>query len=541
MRAEDLSVAELLKIDPKKGFPLFGSHRIMVTGISSLRRFGDDLTQGLGLVGMGRLLSRLGYENGLTAATVIGDLYDFDSPWERFLASRAFLAAAGVAEQEILDWNYDEAQNRVQFSGIWQDSFEAENYLMQQHEKSPIPICNLLSGLLSGYASGVFGREVSVRETSCRAQGDAICAFEGRTLNENDLEMKDFRGNLTLMTVNEDISRLKEDLRKSREDLARREAEIEGLKKEARLKGEFPGIVFRGKSMGNLMALAEKIAPTTATVLVQGESGTGKELIARLIHDRSPRRDQPFVAVNCAALPPNLLESELFGHVKGAFTGADEDKRGLLLEADTGTFFLDEVSEMPVTLQAKLLRVLQQKEIRPVGGTRNLPIGTRLVAATNRDLKFMIEKGEFREDLYYRLAVFPLSIEPLRRRKEDILILARHFLSRLKPKHPGFAPEVVRCIESYSWPGNIRELENAIEYASVIAGDEKILPSHLPPAIVEGARDPLKTLFSELPPLKELENRYIELILKRTQGNKAEASRILGIGAPTLWRRLLVK
>jgi len=301
---------------------------------------------------------------------------------------------------------------------------------------------------------------------------------------------------------------------------------------------ETSGIVYRGKSMANLIALAEKIARTDSTVLIQGESGTGKELIARFIHEHSPRRHSPFLAINCAALPANLLESELFGYVKGAFTGADGNKKGLLLEAGSGTFFLDEVSELPVGLQAKLLRALQEKEIRPVGGVRNMPIAARVIAAANRDLKQMIAKGDFREDLYYRLAVFPLTIDPLRSRKEDILMLARHFLTRLKPSHPGFAPEVVRCLESYPWPGNVRELENTIEYASVIAPDEKITPAHLPPAITQSARDPLLPLASERPSLKELEQRYVSLILEHTGGNKAEASRILGIGTTTLWRYL---
>jgi transcriptional regulator with PAS, ATPase and Fis domain len=293
--------------------------------------------------------------------------------------------------------------------------------------------------------------------------------------------------------------------------------------------------------MANVIALAEKISRTDATVLIQGESGTGKELIARFIHGHSPRREKPFMAVNCAALPPNLLESELFGHVKGAFTGADGHHKGLLLEADKGTFFLDEISELPLSLQAKLLRVLQEKEIRPVGGTKNVPVNVRVIAAANRDLKQMTEKGAFREDLYYRLAVFPLTIEPLRHRREDILILARHFLNRLKPDHPGFAPEVVRCLETYPWPGNIRELENTVEYASVIAPDEKITPAHLPPAVTKDTRDPLSVLNSDRPSLKDLEQRYIRLILDHTGGNKAEAARVLGIGATTLWRSLKKK
>ena len=541
MRANDLAIEELLKIDPEKGFPLFGSHRIMVTGIFALRRFGDDLNQGLGFEGMSRLLARLGYENGLTAATVIADMYDFDSRREWFLAGKVLMRMAGVVDLEILEWEYHEAQNRVRFKGIWHDSFEAVNFRAQMPEPSPQPICNLLTGLLSGYASGVFGREIFVRETTCEAHGDKVCTFEGRSLDEDDQDLQTFRDYLTLPTLDGDIARLKTELAQSQKELARRESEIERLKQAPRPQETPSGIVYRAKSMGQVMALAQKIAQTDSTVLIQGESGTGKEVIARFIHDHSPRRQSPFLAVNCAALPANLLESELFGHVRGAFTGADSDKKGLLLEAGNGTFFLDEVSEMPVALQAKLLRVLQEKEIRPVGGVRHLPIGVRVMAAANRDLKLLMEKGEFREDLYYRLAVFPLTIEPLRRRKEDILILARHFLMRLKPNHPGFAPEVVRCLEAYHWPGNIRELENTIEYASVIAPDEKITPAHLPPSITQSARDPILSLTAERPSLKALEQRYVNLILAHTKGNKVEAARILGIGTTTLWRYLQKK
>jgi len=201
MRADDLAVEELLKIDPKKGFPLFGPHRIMVTAIFALRRFGDDLTQGLGLERMGRLLARLGYENGLTAATVIADMYDFDSRWEWFLAGKVLMRMAGVVDQEITEWEYDEAQNRVRFQGLWHDSFEAQNFRAQMPDPSPTPICNLLTGLLSGYASCVFGREVFVREITCEARGDGVCAFEGRSLDEDDQELKSFREYLTLETL----------------------------------------------------------------------------------------------------------------------------------------------------------------------------------------------------------------------------------------------------------------------------------------------------------------------------------------------------
>lgn len=538
MRAEDLSMTELLKIDPKKGFPLFGSHRIVITGISSLRRFGDDLTHHLGLDSMGRLLARVGYENGLTAAAVIGDMYDFDSRLEWFHACKVVMRVAGIVEQEITRWEYEEEKNRMRFEGIWHDSFEALNYLNKKTGLSPQPICNLLSGFLSGYASAVFGREILVRETACKAAGSPECTFSAYFPEEGGEELKAFRDSLTLSTLEGDISRLEAELKQSREDLAKSEAEIARLKKQARVMKQSSGIVYRGKSMANLMMLAEKIAATDLSVLIQGESGTGKELVARFIHDHSGRKRKPFFAINCAALPSNLLETELFGYTKGAFTGADSNRKGLLLDADGGTFFLDEVGEMPLALQAKLLRVLQEKEVRPVGGSQNMPLDVRIVAATNRDLKQMIEKGDFREDLFYRLSVFPLNVEPLRRRKEDILILARHFLSRMKPSHPGLEPEVVRCLENHSWPGNIRELENTMEYALVMSPEAKISPAHLPSSITQSAGSPLQSIMSELPSLEELELRYANMVLEHTSGNKTEAARILGIGTTTLWRYL---
>ena len=291
--------------------------------------------------------------------------------------------------------------------------------------------------------------------------------------------------------------------------------------------------------MARLKTLCQQVAPTKMTVLIQGESGTGKEVLARLIHDYSDNKNEPFLALNCAALTPNLLESELFGYVKGAFTGAEKNKRGLFVEAGKGTLFLDEVGELPMELQGKLLRVLQQREVRPVGGVKHIPVAARIIAATNRDLTEMINAKSFRKDLYYRLSVFPLLIPPLRDRRQDILLLARHFLSRIDQHHPGFSPQAIRCMEAYEWPGNVRELENWIEYAVVLSGGKLILPEHFPSLSnnnVDNAS--LSTLALDFPTCDEMQQRYVSLVLKHTANNKSEASRILGIGSSTLWRYL---
>jgi transcriptional regulator with PAS, ATPase and Fis domain len=208
----------------------------------------------------------------------------------------------------------------------------------------------------------------------------------------------------------------------------------------------------------------------------------------------------------------------------------------LLLETGKGSFFLDEIGELPLELQSKLLRVLQEKEIRPVGGLKSIPIEARIIAATNCDLKSLVKEKRFREDLYYRLAVFPLAVKPLRDRKEDILLLSRHFIELLKPGHPGFSPAAIRMMETYPWPGNVRELENCIEYAVILAGQDRIKPEHFPQSI--SSEDPLTAISSDLPTLRDLEKRYTQLVLKSTNQNKTHAAKILGTSVTTLWRRL---
>ena len=232
-------------------------------------------------------------------------------------------------------------------------------------------------------------------------------------------------------------------------------------------KASYKEIITHDKGMANLLSMADSIAPSKSTVLVQAESGTGKELLARYIHSKSDRGDRPFVAINCAALPENLLESELFGHKKGSFTGAINEHKGKFEQANTGTILLDEVSEMPLALQAKLLRVLQEHEVDRVGGTEAMPIDVRVIATTNRDLMESVEKGDFREDLYFRLNVIPMSLPPLRERKSDIKLLSEYFVSKHaeinNQEPPAIDPDVIRILENYNWRGNVRELENVME------------------------------------------------------------------------------
>lgn len=317
--------------------------------------------------------------------------------------------------------------------------------------------------------------------------------------------------------------------------------EVARLREEVKDKYSFDGIVFSGPPMRKVLDLVQKVASTEATVLILGESGTGKELIARALHEKSARRNGQFVAINCGALPEGLLESELFGHVRGAFTGADRNKRGLFEEASGGTLFLDEISETTPGLQVKLLRALQEGEIRRVGDNHPFKVSGRLLAATNKDLAKLVAEGKFREDLYYRLKVFPIELPSLRERPEDIMPLAEHFLRKAKKKLGGkavkFSPDAAEALRAYRWPGNVRELEHVIERVLIMASNPAAGIGDLPPEIQPaGAASAVKGGRQET--LEDSEKRQILQALEACGGNQVEAAKKLGVARNTLWRKL---
>jgi DNA-binding NtrC family response regulator len=320
--------------------------------------------------------------------------------------------------------------------------------------------------------------------------------------------------------------------------------ENKALKKEIRRRDDTSAgrPVGKNRSFTDVVKLAEMVAPTDSTVLITGESGTGKEVIARYIHRLSDREGGPFISVNCGALPENLLESELFGHVKGSFTGAVRDKDGLLVAARGGTFFLDEVAEMSPALQVKLLRALQEREIVPVGATQPVDIDVRIIAATNRDLDQEIRRGTFRSDLYYRLNVIALHLPPLRDRDDDIAVLAEFFLRRLAEQTGQdihLSEDALSALTHYDWPGNVRELENALERAAILTKGATIPVDALPGRIVEPAPAPLISERPAANPTLELvERAYILWVLQAEGGNKARAAEVLGIDPSTLYRKL---
>jgi two-component system response regulator HydG len=318
--------------------------------------------------------------------------------------------------------------------------------------------------------------------------------------------------------------------------------ENERLRQALQDRGPTGRIIGRGPALLKVIHLVNQVAPMKSTVLLSGESGVGKELIAEAIHYQSPRRSKPLVKVNCGALPEGLIESELFGHEKGAFTGAIQQRKGRFELADGGTLFLDEISEMPLSTQVKLLRVLQEGEFERVGGAQTLKVDVRLITATNVDLEAAVAEGRFRKDLFYRLNVIHLTIPPLRERVEDISLLALHFLDKfcLENDRPamGFSPEAMRALKSYSWPGNVRELQNAVERAVALVNGNTVQLEGLPDEIRRHHPEDDKIVLPVGVTMEEIERLAILQTLKKTHGDKELAARLLGIGLATLYRRL---
>ncbi len=323
-------------------------------------------------------------------------------------------------------------------------------------------------------------------------------------------------------------------------------SEIENLKKEIDDRHRFSNIIGKSGMMQKLFELIESVRDTDCTVLIEGESGTGKELVARAIHHESLRRDKPFVKVNCSAIVEGLFESELFGHVKGSFTGAIRDKSGKFELADGGTIFLDEIGEMPIALQPKLLRVIQDMEFERVGDTKTIKVDVRVIAATNRNLQDEIRARKFREDLYYRLCVVPIEMPPLRERREDIPLLVKHFLEKYSRKIPNrpriteVTPEAMSAFMDYAWPGNIRELENAIEHACIRSKSESIDMESLPPSIKASSPPPIPGTLEQISSANndDPEQLAIEGLLRKYNGNKTKVAEHLGLSRTTLWRKL---
>jgi len=325
-------------------------------------------------------------------------------------------------------------------------------------------------------------------------------------------------------------------------EIIRKQQEIISLRKTFHLDDGYHGLLGKSGVMEQLYELIDNVAQSIAPVMIQGESGTGKELAARAIHEAGPRQGKPFIKVNCAALNENLLETELFGHVKGAYTGADRDRVGRFEAAHEGTIFLDEIGDIPMSTQVKLLRVLEEREIERVGDHRPIPVDVRVISATNKNLETLIRDGLFREDLYFRINVFPLHLPPLAERKEDIPQIVQHFIDRNSIKGGrkilGLTAEAMEKLLQYQWPGNVRELRNAIEYAFVLCQEGWIGSEHLPPKISRIDTCGKSSLQGKGSGQDSTEREELVEVLRQVGGNQSEASRILGVSRVTVWKRI---
>jgi two-component system, NtrC family, response regulator HydG len=527
LKVDDLDLGALLSYEPKGGVIQFMGHRILLIDAVAVGLLRTELINKLGISAARNILTRLGYTHGWLAAEYLSAehpelLNDF-----RFGPALHTLLGFGTARD--FKSNIDGQKHRV--TCICENSYEAEQHLLQfgQSEES---VCWTFTGWVSGYSSRVAGRQTYCIEHKCVAKGDAYCFIESR-LEEDWGELIDqhlpFFHEKTIGGVLKSVTA----------KLRKAERRLWQLQKLFESDIFSPGIIARSEAMRHALDLAKRAAKVDTSVVVTGESGTGKELIARLIHEESLRVGRPFIAVNCSAVPEALLESEFFGHVKGAFTGADRDRVGLIEAANGGTIFLDEITEMPLGMQAKLLRALQERKIRRVGESISRSIDFRIIAASNRDLDEEIKAQRFRKDLYYRLCVIEIGVPPLRERTDDILPLARFCLDRLNERMgrsvEGFSPAAIEHLLLYSWPGNARELHNIIERAVALCTGSQIGLKDLPLALWRQTSNREK---DDISSIEDIERRHILTALELTKGDKKLAAKKLKIGLTSLYRKL---
>jgi transcriptional regulator with PAS, ATPase and Fis domain len=421
-------------------------------------------------------------------------------------------------------------------SVTWKVSYEAEQHLLHIG-RAEFPVCWTLCGLASGYLSSSIDKEIYAVEDRCLGKGDPACHVLARTREDWGKEIDQHLPFFQNKGIDDSLKHVAEVLKRTErqlQDRSRRLARVAGASDDP------TGIIARSETMSRVVEQAKRMAAVDSTVMISGESGAGKERIARLLHEQSARSAGPFIALNCGAVPESLLESELFGHVKGSFTGAGQDRAGLFEAANGGTLFLDEVGDIPPSMQVKLLRAFQEREIRRVGENRSRAIDVRIVTSTNRDLAEEVASKRFRKDLYYRLKVVEIAVPSLRDRREDILPLARLFLAeaalRMKRHVETLSPAAADQLLHYDWPGNVRELENAMERAVALARKSRVELDELPLEVRQAP--PVQILPGRLRPLKEVEKHHILAALDSQGGNRARTAEALKIGIATLRRKL---
>jgi two-component system, NtrC family, response regulator HydG len=477
------------------------------------------------------ILSRFGYIHGRRMAVALKTKFKWDSEEDWRRAGARILALQGLF---MLDPDSPEAFGPE--GGTWRVSYEAEQHLLL-NGRSDKPVCWDLCGFISGYLSFSLDKKMYALEDKCMGKGDTACHVMIKTEEEWGGEADGELAVFKRTGIDEALKDVTTKLKRTESELQEKTRKLTVI---AKIEEDPLDLMARSPEMRNLMDLAKTIAAIDSTILITGESGTGKERVARFVHDHSAHASGPFIAVNCGAITETLLESELFGHARGSFTGATVDRPGLFEAANGGTLFLDEVGEITLPMQVKLLRALQEREVRRVGENKTRSINVRILSATNKNLKAEVVEKRFREDLYYRLNVVELAVPPLRKRREDILPLARMLLAeaavQMKRAVDGLTTPAADQLMGYPWPGNVRELANAMERAVAVAKTNRIDVEDLPPEV----RMVLPLVSEKGVPrfLRDVEKDCILGALEKTEGNRRKAADLMGMGVATLYRKL---
>ncbi|UCD64249.1 MAG: sigma-54-dependent Fis family transcriptional regulator [Candidatus Zixiibacteriota bacterium] len=535
MRPEDLELDELVEIS--KGNINLHGRRLVLHSINAFAQFREDILSMLGWDHARRLFTRFGFFCGQADAAALQRIFRWDNMSDWLRAGARMHELMGIVHATINEMRVDEVSGKLYLECTWRDSAEAEEHLMEIGPGNST-VCWKLTGYASGFATYCLGKSVYFLERSCRGKGDQVCQAVGMDGDSWGEEIGPHLPFFEAEDIKGTVENLTGQLRMKTEELEKHRQRIDLL--QYNLASSF--VEIRSKKMQEVLDLSGRVAHFDTSVLITGETGVGKEVLARYIHDASHRSKGLFVPVNCAALPETLLESELFGHKSGSFTGAVRDRIGLFEEASQGTIFLDEIGDISLTTQLKILRVLQEKEVLRIGENRPRKIDVRVIAATNQNLEKAVSDGRFREDLLYRLRVIEIEMPPLRTRPEDILPLARSLIKKiakkLKLRRLRLDATCADILLAYPWPGNVRELENILERAAVLSREGIILPEHLPPQVVNQAslHAPHGGLYEGT--LNDVELKYIQQVLEDVNGNRTMAAKKLGISAATLWRKL---
>jgi two-component system, NtrC family, response regulator HydG len=531
MRVEELDLKELLELEPQGGLVRFAGQRALIFDAVAQGLLRKELIDTFGIRVARGILSRFGYVHGRRMAEAMRKHFEWetDDDWRRagariYSLQGLFMPDAGSTDAFGSD------------GGTWRLSYEAEQHVLHLG-RADTPVCWTICGLASGYSSFASGTELFALEDRCVGKGDAACHVVIKSAEDWGADAGDQLSVYKREDLDSALLEIAATLKRTEHQLRERTRKLAQV---ARIDDDPSNIVARSPEMRRVLELARTIAKVDSTVLVTGESGTGKERIARFVHENSACAHGPFIAVNCGAISETLLESELFGHARGSFTGATSDRPGLFEAANGGTLFLDEVGEIPLAMQVKLLRALQEREVRRVGENKNRPIRVRIVAATNKDLSTAVAEKRFREDLYYRLKVVELMVPPLRQRRADILPLARALLAeasvRMNRRVDGLSVEAADRLLGYSWHGNVRELANAMERGVAVAKRNRVDLEDLPPEVrLAPSFHPVE---GDIRHLSDIERDYILAILDANGGNRTRAAVTLGIGVATLHRKL---